>query len=234
MTIWEQAVQFLGKPATYILTIGGLITLLVGFVAFVVRHYDLVNRQIPELKEQVSQLETDLGDAEKERDELRRSIEDTDVLLKAIATIPGEIRQITRDVFISYDEDRTSTITQTVDGQTFQWRITVKQDENGRYSAMVGHRLFGSTLPAPEETEDEKMKELHEAMRSGIDQMGLFINAAERIDLSSREPQQFASAESISSVHPPPETGLEIYLVIERNEDENRRWRCALIAAMRK
>ena len=98
---------------------------------------------------------------------------------------------------------------------------------------MVGHRLFGSAFSAGE-SEDEKMKELQEAIRSGMDQMRPFINAAERIDLSSREPQQFASDESISSVYPPPETGLEIYLVIERNEDENRRWRCALIAAVRK
>ena len=234
MSILDQVTQFLGEPVARILAITALIGVTAALVAFLWRHYDLANRQVPELKKEVGQLEADLKEVQRERDELRRSAEGTDALLKAIGSIPGEIRQITRDVFISYDEDSPSTITQIIDGQAFQWRITVNKEEDGSYSGMVGHRLFGSSLPIENQEGDEKSKEQFSKMRSSIDQMGLFINAADRINLSSRGPQQIASAESISSLPEPPENGLEIYLLIERNEDQNRRWRCALIATMRK
>lgn len=228
-----QKSNWLDKPANRFLAGTGIVVALFTFVGFAWHYNDLANRQLPALKERVERLQKELRDARRERDELQQSVDDTDALLKAIASIPGEIRQISRDVFISYDEDTSSLITLIVDGQTFQWKISVKQEEDGSYSGMVGHRFFGSSLPAADENEDEKTKKLLSAMRSKIDQMGFFLNAADRIDLSSREPQQIASAESLSSMHPPPENGLEIYLVIERNEDQNRRWRCALIATMR-
>jgi len=228
-----QKSNWLDKPANRILAGTGVVVALFAFVGFAWHYNELANRQLPAIKERAERLQIELRDARRERDELQQSVDDTDALLKAIALIPGEIRQISRDIFISYDEDSSSLITQVVDGQKFQWRISVKQEEDGSYSGMVGHRLFGSSLLAADDKENEEAKKLFSAMRSGIDQMGLFLNAADRIDLSSRDPQQIASAESLSSMHPPPENGLEIYLVIERNEDQNRRWRCALIATMR-
>jgi hypothetical protein len=234
MSDGPQQSNWLDKPASRFLAGTGVVIALFGFVGFAWHYNDLANRQLPAVKERAERLQNELRDARRERDELQQSVNDTDALLKAIASIPGEIRQVSRDVFISYDEDSSSLITQIVDGQQFQWRIIVKKEEDGSYSGMVGHRLFGSSLPASRDNEDEETKKLFSAMRSGIDQMGLFINAADRIDLNSRDPQQIASAKSLSSIHPPPENGLEIYLVIERNEDRNRRWRCALIATMRK
>lgn len=226
--------HWLDKPLNRGLAIVAGITVLFGFVVFVWDYQNIKFRQLPELKGRVDTLTTDLGDARRERDDLRRSVENTDALLEAIASVPGEIRQITRNVFISYDEASPSLITQVVDGQQFQWRISVRREEDGTYAGMVGHRLFGSSMGIDDSEHDEKAREMFAQMRSGIDKMGLFINAADRIDLSSRKPQQIANAKSISSMHPPPENGLEIYLIIERNEDQMRRWRCALIATMQK
>ena len=226
--------NWLDKPVNRFLAATGVIVVLFGFGGFVWHYNNLAYRQLPAITERAERLQSELRDAQRERDELQQSVKDTAALLKAIASIPGEIRQITRDIFISYDENSPSLITQIVNGQQFQWRISVKQEKDGSYSGVVGHRLFGSSIKEADKGKDEKAKKLFSMMRTGIDKMGIFINAADRIDLSSRNPQQIASAKSLSSMHPPPDSGLEIYLVIERNEDRNRRWRCALIATIRK
>ncbi len=231
----EQILNWLDKPLGRVLAVVAVVALLIGIIKFFWTYNDQVNRQLPAMKEQVKTLSIELRDERKELSELKKSIDDTDVLLKAISLIPGEIIQISRNLFISYDEDHPSLIALMINGQKFQWNISVNKEEDGSYSGMVGHKLFGSSLTAGDENKDkdEKTKKLISKGLSAIDKMGLFINAANRIDLSSRIPQQIASDKSLSSMHPAPENGLEIYIVIERNEDQNRRWRCALIATTR-
>lgn len=214
----------LAGVAATIATVWGLIWLAIDY-------YAARFTKVPQLTQKVEKLELDLDAALKARDDVIQSIADTDALRRAIALVPGDIRQITRNVHISYDESATSTITQTIDAQTFQWRVRIKQEENGRYSGFVGHRLWGVPNDLPDTSNDPEQKEMFEAMQKGIQDMGIFINAAERIDLGSREPQLLAHTNpTLSTLESTPDQFYEIYIVIEKNEDESRRWRCALIA----
>ena len=196
-------------------------------------YYDARVIQVPQLGKKVDKLETDLQAAVVARETLQQSIAETDVLRLAIALIPGDIRQISRNAYISYAESTPSIITQHIEAQSFQWRVQIKQEESGRYSGLVGYRIWGLPTDGGEESNDPEIEKLQASMREYWRNLGLFINAAERIDLGSHEPQLLArTSDGLSTLGPTPDQQYEIYIVIEKNQDENRRWRCALIATM--
>ncbi len=135
-----------------------------GLILLAINYYEARFVQVPQLTQRVEKLETDLNMTREARDNLKHSIGETGVLRRAMALVPGDIRQITRDVYISYDESTPSTITQT-DDQTFQWKVRIKQEENSRYSGFIGHRLWGFPNVMADDCINSEQKKLREQCR---------------------------------------------------------------------
>ena len=201
--------QYRGLMTTILAALGALVTL-AAVVAGGIDYYFARFVEVPALRARGDELIRRLT-------ELESSIQETETLRRVLALIPGHIRRIDRGIYISYDKTVETKITLTIDDKSYQWKVRIEEEEDGRYSGLFSINpawSMGSQI-----ADDPQYQKFFDAMRN----TQVFLRAAKRIDLDSSEPQIIFSDTS-GDPH------YKFYIIIEDSEGENRRWRCAVIA----
>lgn len=191
--------------------------------------------EVPMLKKEKHDAEVALQKCQISFATLQKSMDETDALRRAIATVQGEIRHITRNVFISFDESSPSLLTQKIDDQLFQWNVRIKKEPDGRYNGAYSQRMWGPpNLEEKEEQADDFLIKSVEAHRKMLATNPMFLNAADRIDLESQDPQLIGTTSpGISTFETNPSQYFDIYIVVEKTDPTHRRWQCSLIATVK-